>query len=1070
MRRRLIALVLGVFLVLASPLSALAFFDTQGHWAGTTIRHLAAREVVRGKSAEVFAPNLPVTRAEFATLLTGGLDLEEETRSLQQGSSSFSDIASGFWAQGSLELCFELQIMVPDSRGRCYPNRSITRAETAVMVTKALGLTGTGELGFADSGRIPSWAAEAVSAVGSAGILKGFPDGTFLPQKNLTRAEATVIIEKILDFRGEKYQGTGQLLALDLENRTARLSISGQNYRFDLADNFVLQPLFQKGFLNLPFPCCFDLNQQGDLVYCVELETDEVQPEFFTTRKAPVSLDTTKQSLGLWEMDAAGVDLLAEEDESKSMAPWAAETDNRKVDPRMSSSLNSAEIKATDLRNLLGVDGSGVKIAVIDTGVDVGHPDLRQTTNGQLKVTNWVDLTDQGRVDLSPATVAAGEANLPGDTVSLGKYPSKSGQARYGYLEPARLPVKLQTGNQKILVLALDAGYAGIYDTVLIDTNGNGRVDDEKPLKSYVSSHEWASFTTQEGNSFNFVISNISPAGSYVKLGFDVIGHGTKVAGVLAGNGLLQGVAPGAQLVAIKVFDNFSGNDISRLEEAIRLAVNMGVQVVNLSLGYTDLPAIERQKLEELINSISVSQGITFCISAGNLGPGLGSIASPADSRKGISVGGFISPAMWNLNYGWRVSQPTLWYFSSVGPYAGGVAPVVVAPASAAVTDVQWRGSYALEEGTSIAAPYVAGGMALLIQAARQEGISVSPDLLRLAVARGADPLPDFSPSEAGYGALNLMQSWTVLKDRPLLPVNFEQGAGDRGFYTRSYLPGLTYLSLENTWGTNQYLTLSSTSPWIRVSQETLQVPGRSQRSVAVAYDTPDKPGLYSGMITGIDPISGATRLEALQTVIVPYKLSAGSGMAASDELAAGLYRRYFVKVPEGNGQMKLRVTIPKDVSGKFQGRVRMHLMDPAGKLIHASGYAGSGYPDTSAYEFLEYTQTNPAPGVWEVVVYSSVSLAEYNLTASRFTVMANLANWADSEPEEPQDKYIVTSVVSSIKTGVQNLTLHFWDQVTKLPARGRVVVNNLLYELKNGKLHLAVTIQDQLPWLQIAW
>lgn len=1065
MRIKLPAVLLAMVLIVTRPLPALAFFDTQSHWAGSTIHHLAARDIVHGRSAEIYAPDAPVTRAEFATLLTNVLDLGEEARLLQGGSSSFRDVNPGFWGKGSLEICFELQIMVPDSRGQCYPNRNITRAEAAVMVSKALRLAVNDELNFADADRIPAWAVNGVSAVCESGIMRGFPDNTFRPQNNLTRAEAAVIVENILEYRGEKYQGQGHLLSLDTKSRRATLSINGQSYTFDLADNFLLQPLFKSGHWSLPFPCYFDLNRQGELVYCLQLETDEEQPIIFSTRKAPATADTSGNGLRLWELEngTAGTG-------TKLSPVMAAETDNRLVNPRLSSSLNNAEVKASDLRNLLGVDGSGVRVAVIDTGIDPGHPDLRQTPNGGLKVSGWVDLTDQGKINLSPADVEAGWVDLPENGFSLGAYKSRSGQVRYGYLDPARLPVKLQSGDRELLVVALDTGQAGRYDTVLIDLNGNGWVEDEKPLKVYAETHEYASLLTQEGKPFNFVVSYISPAGNYVKLGFDAVGHGTKVAGILAGNGLVQGTAPGAELVAIKVFDGYGGNDLSRLKEAVRLAADMGVQVVNLSLGYAGLPANERQELETLVNYISASKGITFCVSAGNLGPGLGSITSPADSQKGISVGGYLSPAIWRLNYGWPVEQPTIWQFSSVGPSAGGIAPLVVAPASATTTDVLWRGEYVLEEGTSIAAPYAAGGVALLIQAARQAGIAVSPDLLRLAISRGAEPLSGYSQAEAGYGALNLLRSWEILKGSLALPLEARQGNGERGLYTRSYLPGLTYLQVANTGAANQYLELGSTSSWIKFFQQYLQVPARGSRSVALEYDLPDAPGLYSGVITGSDPVTKETRLEVLQTVVVPYKLTAGSGAAVSGEAAAGMYRRYFFEVPEGNGQMNLRVTIPKDASGQYQGRVRMHIMDPAGRLIHASGYAGSGYPVTSGYEFLEYTLFNPAAGVWEVVVYSSVSLSQYDLTASRYTIAASLENWVNSEPEPPQDKYIITSVPSSIKAGVQNLTLNFWDKLTKLPARGRVLINNLLYELKNGKVHLSIAPRDQFPWLEIAW
>ena len=192
--------------------------------------------------------------------------------------------------------------------------------------------------------------------------------------------------------------------------------------------------------------------------------------------------------------------------------------------------------------------------------------------------------------------------------------------------------------------------------------------------------------------------------------------------------------------------------------------------------------------------------------------------------------------------------------------------------------------------------------MALLIQAARQEGIPVSPDLVRLAISRGAEPLSGYSQAEAGYGTLNLLRSWEILKERPALPLEARQGNGERGLYTRSYLPGLTYLQVANTGAVNQYLELGSTSSWIKFSQPNLQVPVRGSRSVALEYELPAEPGLYSGVITGSDPGSEETRLEVLQTVVVPYKLTATSGAAVSGEERRGCTGGISLRCRKGTG------------------------------------------------------------------------------------------------------------------------------------------------------------------------
>ena len=106
--------------------------------------------------------------------------------------------------------------------------------------------------------------------------------------------------------------------------------------------------------------------------------------------------------------------------------------------------------------------------------------DLRQTP-WRLKVSGWVDLTDQGKRDLSPVEVEAGWVDLPEDGFSLGVYKSRSGQVRYGYLDPARLCRRFSPAAEGSVV-ALD-GLPGGMTIVLVDLNGNGRVDDEKPLR-----------------------------------------------------------------------------------------------------------------------------------------------------------------------------------------------------------------------------------------------------------------------------------------------------------------------------------------------------------------------------------------------------------------------------------------------------------------------------------------------------------------------------------------------------------------------------------------------------------
>ncbi|MEN9212219.1 MAG: S-layer homology domain-containing protein [Thermostichus sp. DG02_4_bins_136] len=105
-----------------------------------------------------------------------------------------SDIST-YWGAQYITGLYERQVIGGFPDGTFRPNESVTRAQFAVIVTKAFGLdTNVPSRPFADP--IPSWAAPAIGAAAAAGLVSGFPDGTFRPNDVLTRAQAITVLTK----------------------------------------------------------------------------------------------------------------------------------------------------------------------------------------------------------------------------------------------------------------------------------------------------------------------------------------------------------------------------------------------------------------------------------------------------------------------------------------------------------------------------------------------------------------------------------------------------------------------------------------------------------------------------------------------------------------------------------------------------------------------------------------------------------------------------------------------------------------------------------------------------------
>jgi len=199
---------------------------------------------------------------------------------------------------------------------------------------------------------------------------------------------------------------------------------------------------------------------------------------------------------------------------------------------------------------------------------------------------------------------------------------------------------------------------------------------------------------------------------------YDDNGHGTHVAGIVAGNGWASrgkytGMAPEANLVGIKALDKEGTGNISDILVAIEWCLEhqsmYNIRVINLSLG---APAYQSAANDPLCAAVRSAwdNGIVVCVAAGNDGPGARTINTPGIEAKAITVGnlddrGTVDPSDDIVNES-----------SSVGPTIDNqVKPDLLAPGTNIIS-LKPSGGYQTMTGTSMATPMVAGAVAQILQ------------------------------------------------------------------------------------------------------------------------------------------------------------------------------------------------------------------------------------------------------------------------------------------------------------------------------------------------------------------
>ncbi len=166
--------------------------DISGHWAKDSIMKLINAGVISGYPDRTFKPDKTITRAEFTVILVKALNLETKV------GKTFTDTIS-HWAKDSISTAAAHGIISGYDENTFSPDDLITREQAAIIIARAAQLeTATDELIFTDSQAISPWAKPGVAAAFNSRFITGYPDNSFRPQGNTTRAEAVSLILKVI--------------------------------------------------------------------------------------------------------------------------------------------------------------------------------------------------------------------------------------------------------------------------------------------------------------------------------------------------------------------------------------------------------------------------------------------------------------------------------------------------------------------------------------------------------------------------------------------------------------------------------------------------------------------------------------------------------------------------------------------------------------------------------------------------------------------------------------------------------------------------------------------------------
>jgi hypothetical protein len=619
-------------------------------------------------------------------------------------------------------------------------------------------------------------------------------------------------------------------------------------------------------------------------------------------------------------------------------------------------------------------DGRGVKVGILDTGIDLLTPELQTAKaldgTSVRKIVDWVTYTDPAGDDdptwinmQDQVTASGGVFTYHGATYTA----PANGTYRIGLFNERDSRLGGELGND-VNRDGNPAGSSGIFavlwnttsNSVWVDTNQNRNFADQAAMTDYKVRYDIGTFGTDNPatairETVPFVVQT-DGRNKYVNIGIVSGAHGTHVAGIATGKGFFggafNGAAPEAQVVSIRVCLFITGcTTHAMIEGMIYAEKQANVDVINMSIG--GLPPLNdgNTARDILYNRLIAQYEAQMFFSAGNDGPGVNTIGDPAVATNVMAVGAYVTKASWLANYGADAAKDEgLFVFSSRGPREdGGFKPNIVAPGSAVSSVPAWQdgqpvaGTYTLPpgygmfNGTSMAAPQATGGAALLISAAKQTGAQWKPDQLRQAINSSARFIAGYGAYEQGNGLFRVGAAWDLLKTN-IKTVGITSSAPVNTIISQFLAtPNVgTGIYEREGWATGQSrqrtITFTRTTGGSRATTYNLTWVGNdgtfsSAGSIALALNRPVSltvnvqptgDGVHSAILNLDDPATTGVDYGVLNTIIAAGQFSAGNNFSISYPGSADRPDKasFFFFVPANTPAFKVDVT---DVTGRVR-------------------------------------------------------------------------------------------------------------------------------------------------------